>query len=51
MLEMLREVLYSSYKEDTSAFDQCIKLFPDFALHLTDEYMASLIKSLDNSDF
>jgi len=41
--DMLTEVLYQSHLDDTSAFEACLKLFPDFLLHHKDEYMAVLI--------
>ena len=45
-MEMLRVVLYGNYKDETSAYQTCLKHYPDFALHNQDEYMAALINSL-----
>lgn len=46
MQKMLREVLYHSYHNEESAYQSCLKEFPDFALHHSDEYMSSLVQNL-----
>lgn len=49
--EIVRKVFYTSFQDESTAFEACLKQFPDVALHFNDEYMAALINSvLDNSD-
>ena len=39
-----------AHREGQSCFEACLSEFPDFALHLTDEYMATLIESVCHND-
>jgi hypothetical protein len=47
MQDMLGQVLYTSFKEEVSAYQACLYLYPDVCLHYCDEYTAALVKAID----
>jgi hypothetical protein len=43
---MLSETIKLAHAEGTTNFNAALKLYPDFLLHYSDEYMATVIQEL-----
>ena len=48
--EYLEEVLFTAHRKEISAYDAALEHFPDYLLHKSDEYMASLINKVTDED-